>query len=199
MNSGFGSTTFLKTLVLPPQLRGRADWDEALALMGRGVVAAFQAITNRVFARLASAAYIRDAAVRTISVPRYPIETVASISLKLATEAAFTVQTEVVANTDLESGLIHLTQILGGHRDQVKAIYTGGWWWNTAEDESDAQPSGSNLVPDDVISAWAMQVQHQIEVTGLMKAQSAQAKPETAEIKLLPAVMDILKPHIRMA
>lgn len=203
MNSGFGSTHYLKSLILPPQLRERTEWDDALAALGRGVVAQFQNVCNRTFARMASAIYIRDAACLTVSLSRYPLESVTSISLRLATESLFTLQdSSVIANTDLDAGLIHLAQPLGGTRDQIKIIYTGGYWWNVSEDESDTQPDNSNTVPDDLISAWSQQVQHLVEVTQLLKAQSAQSgkdAPKTEGLKLLPGVTDILQRHIRMS
>lgn len=199
MNTGFGSLTQLKALVLPESLRAETTWDAQLTALGLGVVAMFERHCNRLFLRTAGDVYYHDAAARVLSVPRYPIETVTTVALKLALETSYTTQADIVANTDLGAGLIHLTQILGGAQDQIKVTYTGGLWWDTTEDASGTQPAGSTAVHADLIQAWAQQVQHQIEAADLLKLGSAKDKPATSGMEMLPLVKNILRPHTRFS
>lgn len=198
-NAGFGSLTLLKKLVLPETLRSKTTWDAQLTQMGLGVVAAFERHCNRLFARGTGLLYYRDAACRTVSVPTFPIESVTSIGLRLALESAYTTQADIVANVDNGAGLIYLTQVLGGSQDQLKITYAGGLWWDTTENDSGSLPAGATAVPADLISAWAAQVQHQVEASDMLKLVSVNAKPATGSLELLGLVKDMLMQHIRFS
>jgi len=198
MNAGFGSVTLLKSLVLPVSLRAQSGWDDALARLGRGVVAQFEQFTGRTFGREADAEFFCDAARKVVSLPRYPLEEVSEIALRLSLEAGYEAQTDVIANTDLKAGLVILSQPLGSIDDQIRVTYTGGFWWDTTEDSSGTLPTGAATVPDDLITAWMMQVQHAAQQTNLFTTQAIDVKKaNVAEYDLIPAVKRTLLAHIR--
>ena len=200
MNAGFGSIALLKSLVLPVTLRAETTWDEALARLGRGVVAQFEAHCSRTFQRAASTTMFCDAARRVISVPRLPLESVSEIALRLALESSYTAQADLIASTDLKAGIITLSQIPGTTQDHLRITYTGGWWWDTTEDSTGTLPTGAATVPDDMNMAWMLQVQHLAQQHNLFTTQAVETKKGTfPETDLIPAVKRTLAGYVRYA
>jgi len=199
VNSGFGSIALLKSLVLPVALRSETTWDTALARLGRGVVSQFERHCSRTFERAAGTLFFCDAARRSVNLTRTPVESVTEVALRLATENSYEVQTDAISSLDLSSGVLTLAQILGTTQDQLRITYTGGWWWDTTEDSSGSLPSGATTVPDDMIMAWMLQVQHLAQQLNLFTTQSIETgkKSTFPDTDLIPAVKRTLAGYIR--
>lgn len=204
-NAGFGPLIELKRHVLPDALRSKTTWDSQLTLIGKGVVASFERYCNRTFERAAETTYEFQGGVTGVVLPRYPLEAVTDLDLKLAGESTWDDYNDSLANWDAESGIVEFEIIMGSAQDKVRVSYTGGYWWETAETEDTSQPAGSTAIPDELKNAWAMQVQAEIEnrnLIGVMGARVDRPQDKSPSNKLrdhglLDAVTQVLNAYRR--
>ncbi len=105
---------------------------------------------------------------------------------------------------DAKSGLINFGSIQGSASTFIRATYTGGYWYDTAETENTSQPAGSTLVPYHVREAWFVQCKKVWDVidplgAGLIKGGSdAQLVGlSLAGLELVPQVKAMLTPEKR--
>jgi len=203
MNLIIGNIDQLKSVVLPENLRDHSEWDDALSDLGKGVAAALQAYCNRKFERIVDDTFERSANCTYISLPRFPIESVSLVELKVDEQQGFS---ELPDNTALtinkEAGLIEFGSIIGSWTSRVRVTYTGGFWVNYDWPAEATLPSGATEMPADLIHAWHLQVQHEIEATNLLRGVAAKrtqdkAETRTGEIKLIERVKQMLKPFVR--
>ena len=158
MSAGFDSLTDLKAYLLPSTLRGRDDWDTEIAILGKGVAAAFDRYCNRLFARRTGATMIVPADRWHVVVERYPIEQVTQVELKRDEETGWQAQEGAVEFVREDNGVVDFGSIMGRPNELLRLTYDGGYWWDESEDNSGSLPSGATALPEDLHLAWLQQV-----------------------------------------
>lgn len=192
--------TTLKGHLLPPAAVSRTDKDTPISLIGKGVAIAFERFCNRKFERATGATFKAPADCQFVCVDRYPIETLTSVTLLAASGDDSSDISADVSRTDKDAGLISFGALVpGGRDDQLVITFTGGWWIDPG---SGSAPSGSTELPDDIKTAFVMQVRAICESEGLFGTQAAgDAKDKVTvlgrEIDLLPMVKTILLQYRR--
>lgn len=202
MNAGLCSLTTLKEHLLPSPMRARTDWDTALTTLGLGVAAMMERHCARSFQRAVNAVFKASANNLTFSLDRFPVESVASVVLNAANNGGDTTITSDIERTDLAAGLIFFDSTPGTQHDQIAITFTGGYWWDTTEDESGTQPSGSTALPADLLMAFILQMKSVTEAANLFSTAavtSGKDKPATASLSLdlIPAVKQVLDAYRR--
>jgi hypothetical protein len=157
---GLGTLGQLKRFLLSAGIVAETTYDEALTFIGKGVAGAFDRYCNRTFKRGASITEDFRGGTDLLLLARYPVESIASVGLKTVGESAFTSQGDVIDTAALETGCLLLTATTGTERDQLRVTYTGGYWYDTSDDGSGSQPSGSTLLPTDIQLTWLLECQH---------------------------------------
>ena len=135
MNLGLGHLTELKAHLLNEALRSETTFDGAIAALGKGVAARFDAECNRKFARVAGATAEFSCDRDYLPLPRYPIEAIGKIELRETLTAGWVDQgavNDLVVQIMAEAGIVVLHAPLGGWRDRLRLTYTGGYWYPTA-------------------------------------------------------------------
>lgn len=203
MNAGFSSLAKLKAQLLPPAMRARTDFDGPLQQQGIGVALMMQAYCDRLFTRVTGDVCRCAANQLTLSLPRYPVEEVTSITLQ--TDVAELI-TEDIRSIDLLAGLVHFDSPPSSRStDQLVIVYSGGYWWDTSEDDSGSLPTGATPLPDDLQMAFFLQVSHVVRCAGTLGVGAAmpdatKAKPaDLGELGLVPAVQQVLNQYRRFA
>ena len=206
MNLILGNLSGLKAAVLPAALAERSDWDDAIAALGSGVAAAMQAHCNRLFARIEDDVCARAANCSYLSLPRFPLEAVMSLEVKDDETAGWVAQPlGTILTFNPASGLVEFGSTIGSWNARVRATYTGGFWADETEDNSGTLPEGASAVPADLLHAWHLQVQHEIEATNLIRGVAAKRSEDksgetaAAETKLITRVKEMLQPFVRFA
>lgn len=211
MNAGLGNLASLKNHLLVESLRARTTWDEMLETIGLTVAAQFERFTDRKFVRVAGEIEEHRADTGYIILHRYPIESISAIAQRESVNDGWSALTvnDVVVNRSDASGLVEFAGPLGTRLSRLKVTYTGGYWFDTTEDESGTQPAGSTAVPGDLKGAWLLQAQamyqhmdHTTAATGgrsTITTRDKEAALQLADLALLPAVKEILAPYRRIS
>lgn len=194
-----GNLATLKRHLLPGTWETETSLDDVLAELGKGVASGLQDRCNRIFARATAQTFDIPASTELVSVPRYPLESVATVEIKYASDAAWTTLTDVIANISPIAGLIYLYGTQGGQLDRLRVTYTGGYWYDTTEDASGTQPAGSTALPYALQQAWLLQCHHIFAAHDMMSTRSLPngSKEAVAEINLTDAVKALLTPYHR--
>ena len=207
MNAGFSSLTALKAQLLAEALRQDTSYDTQITALGLGVAGAMEKFCNRKFYRTANDTVIFTADRESFTVPRYPLESIASIHLKTTDAEGWVQQSStLIITSSATSGVVRFGANLGGETDLIKLTYTGGYYWDITEDDSGSQPSGSTALPGDILFAWILQCKKVWEVMDPvgMKIVPSKNAPQLvglslAGLELVPQVKDMLNGHIRYA
>lgn len=166
MNVGLGNLRELKAHLLAEALRADSAYDEAIAAIGKGVAALFEKFCDRKFGRVENdtETFAADRAGFVLS--RFPIESVSKLEFKSDEATGFvewTPLTDYIRSIDNASGVIYLPDQAdaGKYWSQLRFTFTGGYWFDTSEDAEspEAQPAGSNALPNDLKLAWLQQCQ----------------------------------------
>lgn len=161
MNCGLGNLFDLKRELLLASDAAGTDLDGAVQELGLGVASLFESYCNRRFARLENDQIDFDPYSYFTTVRRYPIESIASISLRESMDADFVVQDSQPQNFRRESGLVFFGTYLGGPQDTGRLVWTGGYFFEQLEpddvDYPTALPTGAEPLPLDLKLAWLKQ------------------------------------------
>lgn len=159
MNCGLGSLKTLKDYLLAEALRVDTSYDTQLTVIGRGVAAMMDRFCNRGFAYTENDSIIFTGDRPHYYLPRFPINESASITVQMryfiADDWADIGGQPISWNP--QTGLLHFGYTLGRPPLQVKVTYTGGYWFDTTEEQNDSAPAGATALPDDVRLAWLQQ------------------------------------------
>lgn len=161
MDLGLGNLVELKRHLLAAGLVTGTTYDTVVTAIGKGVAMSFDCYCNRKFARLVGDVEIFSADRTHYFLRRAPVESVSAVALQDDTVSGWQAQTvnDVIINREDASGQIIFGTVLGVEMTKVKVTYTGGFWYDTTEDATGVQPSGSTLLPQDVKLAWLLQCQ----------------------------------------
>lgn len=213
MNAGLSNLTSLKAAVFPAALRAQTQWDAALTALGRGVADSLEGFCNRLFAYTAGDTFICEGNKLSICVPRFPIVTVTALEMRQSPAGAWvslgTVD-QAAVNLIEDAGIVQLGSIAGTYFERLRVTYTGGYFYETLEPTEGgyptAVPSGSTAVPPDLLHAWHLQCQAEIEASGLLRAVSAEPKPKVGNARMVSEfrgltdrVVEMLQGFIRYA
>jgi hypothetical protein len=154
MNAGFSNLSFLKKRLLLASDTAGSAYDDAVAALGLSMAGYFESECDRKFARAAGVTYECGAEKRFAVVDRYPIESVTKLELRNTTTEGWVEQASVPVNFNRNAGVVTFTLLPATAGDVVRLTYTGGFWWDTSEDNSGTKPSGAEELPQALILAW---------------------------------------------
>jgi hypothetical protein len=156
MNAGFSNLAFLKSRLLLAADAEGTSYDDAVAALGLGVVGLFEALTDRKFERVENDIWEASATRRFSVVPRYPIEEVSKVELRTDMQSGFIEQVGLPQNFNPQAGIVYFGFAPGYDGCTVRVTYTGGFWWDTEEDNSGTMPDGATLIPQGLVQAWVL-------------------------------------------
>jgi hypothetical protein len=163
MNAGLSNLRLLKDHVLPGNLAAGNTHDDRLLATGLGVAGLFESYCNRKFLYTVDDTVTFTGDRLMYYLPRYPMVSVGAIETRDDASTGWETYgtgLTALANYDERSGMIDFGAIIGDGRTRVRVTYTGGYWWDTSEDESEAQPSGSTALPSELQMLFWMQAKH---------------------------------------
>lgn len=217
MNAGFSNRGQLKAWLLAASMQSSTEWDDQILAIGLGVAAHIEQFCDRQFARATADVFECSADRDHIVLPRYPVESIATIEQSVANdvEATWTELTSPIQSQSLDRGLIYFDGFIATYRERLRITYAGGYWWNQQESDYDppdtpteenpdlsAKPTGATAIPDNLVLAWRLQCEHlwgQRDRLGLNVAKDQKDIPADAPTvaPLLPSVQAMLYPFIR--
>ena len=203
MNAGFSSLTKLKAQLLASSLRAATQYDDLILSIGRGVAKQFEHECNRKFERQVGATDIFQGDRASFILSRYPIERITAIDLQKDVDDGWQSQDlTLIQSYNSQSGVVYLADNddAGPYWSQVRFTYTGGYWWDTSEDDSGVQPDGSALLHDDMILAWHIQCRHIWNLTdklGIAITDKPQSQDGEKKIEMLGIVKDLINDQVR--
>ncbi len=211
MNAGLGNLSLLTTTLLPDAMQPDTQWSALLQSVGQGVAAQFEKFCNRKLAYAAGDIAQFNADRKYLSLPRYPLVSVADIAQSDTADQNFQSLgpvNETVLQINFPSGLIEFGYITGPHFSRLQVTYTGGYWFETKEPTDEgyptALPAGATPLPADLLDAWLEQCLFLFKERDLL-GQRAIQKPgkesvgdyRFAEIGLTQRVQDVLTTYRR--
>lgn len=134
MNAGFSSLTALKAHLLNESLRSDTTYDAPILAIGLGMASLFDGYLNRKLGRMVGDIFVQRGGKKMMLLPRYPVEVVTQIEARVGNGDPWEVQDNLIDWYSAESGLVNFASVLGNPRWQVRATYTGGFWWPTDGD-----------------------------------------------------------------
>ena len=179
------------------------DYDTIIATVAKGAAGQVNKHCNRLFDRAVGTTEDFPGDYASVIVSRYPIETLTSVALQSAPEDAFEVIDDTF-RTVAASGIVDLGEPQGSADNRIRVTYTGGYFFET-KDTGDtgyptSVPSGSTALPDDVLLAWLLQVEHiwsQRDNLGLSITNKPGARSKVESLKLCDQAEELLRPYIR--
>jgi hypothetical protein len=204
MNAGLTNLDTLRKTLLASSLAGETKFDDRIKVIGLGMAGAFDKHCNRRLGYKENDTMQFSGDRPHYYLPRYPIVSVAAIQMKYFRTDAWTDISDQPISMNEEIGLVHFGYTLGRHPLQVKATWTGGYWFETKEPEDDgypsAAPAGATLLPDDLRSAFLLQCER-VWYAGDQLGMGLVGKPGEESgierLELAPLVKTILKGYVR--
>lgn len=157
MNLGLGNLITLKQQLLAEALRSTTKYDDVLKAIGKGVAAQFERYCNRRFGRTENATFNCSADRDHVYLDCYPVESVSLVQLKTDETTGWETQTGFITNRNDAIGYIFWGYNAAPHYGQLRFTFTGGYWFDTTEENSDTLPAGATALPDDLRLAWILQ------------------------------------------
>lgn len=172
MNAGLSNLIWLKKRLLLASDVSGSTCDDAVAAVGLGVAGMFEDEMDRKLGRVAGDAYEAPGDRTYYVLPRYPVETVTAVQVRDylgESWASYSLNYNLLP----VSGLVTFVSWPASRGGSVKITFTGGFWWDTTEDNTGTQPSGSTIVPEGLRNAWAMACKTLWDRSGLENAAKA--------------------------
>lgn len=204
MNLGLGNLTTVKNHLQSPALAVATEFDDAIALIARGVSGLFERYTGRKFSRVEDDQYTVDADRLQIWLPRVPVEVITTIEQQDDLADGFYALTlaDVIENQNLEKGWLFFVLMAGWRGSILRITYTGGYYFNVDEEVDLGCPAGQVEVPADLRLAWLMQIEHlwsQRDKLGVGLASKPGEESKLPSVELLPLVKQILDGYRRFS
>lgn len=200
LSAGWLAVDDLKARILPDAAAALDTWDTALEALGKAVARKLGRWCNRDFDREADVVETVRGGQGTLVLRRYPVEEIDTLEV-LDPDG----DSETVDSGDYQlraaSGLIRCSYVLGGDLDQIRVTYTGGYWL----DDGQTMPTGATPLPEDLTDAFVMQAQAEAEhrelfrTVGLRREQREAGEARLTDLRVIPAVAEILNPYRRLA
>ena len=197
LNAGLSTLDYLKSRILPEASREETTWDEALSKMGMAIARRMEGHCARLFDRAEDAEDEFSAWTLAVTLRRYPVETISSISLRAFTGAAEEV--DLSYNLASSSGLIEFQSVPGCRDERLLITYTGGYWL----DDGGTMPAGATPLPDDLLEIWISEIQATAEARGTFEAIGLRAQKDATKAPKINGLsedaVDALKPYRRFS
>ena len=157
MNAGLSNLATLKAHLLPGTWQSVTDYDAAIAALGLGMAGLLETFTGRKFERTVGAVEYFDGANATLQLTRLPLETLTALDIQTEKDGDWTSILTAVKKAG-KTGLVYLTGQQAEPGDAtIRATFTGGYWFDTTENNSGSLPSGATAVPAKLLAAWKLQ------------------------------------------
>ena len=156
MNAGLSNLATLKRHLLPGTMLTDTQFDATITQLGLGVAGALEKYCNRKFQRTAGDTCTFTGDRDHFYLPRSPVEAVSAVALKTSEAGGFVAQTGAIQNSDGTNGWIYFGAYLGDRYSLVRVTYTGGFWWDTTEDDTGVMPAGATAIAADLQTAWLL-------------------------------------------
>jgi hypothetical protein len=207
VNAGFSNLDTLRKHLLAGSLGAETKFDTVLKAIGLGVAGMFDKLCNRKLAYAEDAEVIFSGDRDHFVLPHYPVLSINSIESRYNDADAWEDSESALVNSDSASGLVRFYGPLGDHQLRVRVVYTGGYWFKTAEPDDEAFPGelpvGATALPEDIAAAWLLQCEQIWQTkdrlgTGLVGGDGGQfLNTRLSTLELLPIVKQMLQGHIR--
>jgi len=156
MNAGLSNLISLKRRLLLASDVAASTYDDAVKAVGLGVAGLLEATCDRKFERLTGQIHEISGNRTYVVVPRYPLESVASVQVRESAAAGWTTVDPSNYNFVGDAGLVTFLTHQTGAMGTLRVTYTGGFWWDTSEDFSMTKPTGATEIPAGLLQAWVM-------------------------------------------
>jgi hypothetical protein len=223
MDLGLGNLATVKNFVLPAAIVGDTSYDGVLAAIASGIAGRFQSYCNRRFARVVNDISRFPANRSHYYLPRYPFETVASLTLRATAQDPWSDVTSAIIQKDELIGLIDFYVILADEMSLLQCTYTGGFWYETKEPTDagyptaqpggqynpSSNPTGSFGLTDPIYGApslqeaWLIQCLHEFQSKdrllpeGLADRTKSRSDLRFEQMQLLPEVQNAIGQYRR--
>lgn len=209
MNCGLGNLASLKSELLLASDAETSTYDALLASLGQGVAAMFESYCDRRFERMENDSIEFDAQTVFVTLPRYPIESIASVEIRAGGGAEFTAADGQPWNWRRESGIVAFGGLLGGPYDTGRVTWSGGYVIEFLEPTDEGYPTqlpaGALWIPKDLQLAWVKQCKYLWDRSGMENQAKAgftekdSARFLTLEDGLIKVASQILDAYRRFA
>ncbi len=202
MNAGLGNLIGLKQHLLPAGMLTNTDYDVQVTAIGKGVASRLEGVCNRYFLRTVDDIYEFPSETAQVILPRFPVETITKIEQRDTTAGGWYELIGCILNFSQPSGWVYLGGPLGAFGSRLRITFTGGFWWDTTEDNSGVKPTGATLLPDDLKLAWMIQCAHLWQSKDRMGIGASKEPNKFSALKeydLVPEVKDLLRDYVRFA
>ncbi|HTI72900.1 MAG TPA: hypothetical protein VMF06_23205 [Candidatus Limnocylindria bacterium] len=202
MDLGLGNFKELKAFLLASSMQTPGNLDSAIAAIGSGIARHFANYCDRKFARVAGDTCECDGERYYYVVPRYPIEAVTLIETRYGLAESYVAQplTDFLLEQRNSAGLLGFTALQGVRGSMIRITYTGGYWYDTTEDNTGVQPVGSERVPDDLKLAWLLwcqEVFNKRDKLGISVSTAPGEQVVIPPLEMPPAIREKIKPYRR--
>lgn len=208
MNAGLGNLDSVKKHLLAGTLKAEPRFDALIQDIAKGVSGIMENFCDRKFARVAGDKVVLQADRSSFSLPRYPVETITLVELKLKDSDGFQAQDmTLIESTSPRAGMVYLSDKSDGgpYWGQVRFTYTGGFWFESLEPDDanypSAMPAGANALPDELRLAWLMQcreVWNKFDKLGTGIVDKPDEQTLIGKLELAPMVKQMLNSYRRL-
>jgi len=214
MNAGLTNLDTLKKHLLPGSMPAEPRFDLVIQTLGQGIAGWFDQFCNRRFGWLDDDVVVFSGDRPHYYLPRFPIAKITRVEMRYFQTDNWTEITGQPINVNYETGLIHFGYFLGRWPLQVRATWSGGYWFEDKEPEDAGYPSTAPALPDDnnipparafllppdlraafltqCELAWSLRDKLGLGLTDKPKSQS-----DLSQGHLAPMVKQILQQYIR--
>jgi len=199
-NVGLGSLTTLKRHVLASALVLETRYDTQLTAIGLGVAGQIEGYCNRKLQYTADDTITFDAARDHFYLPRAPVASVSSVETKDDETTGWVTDSGQPIQIEESSGRIWFGGVYGTRSTLVRVTYTGGYWFDTSEDDSGSNTDSATELPGGIKLAWLLQCAetwNQKDRLGVGIVSQEQTKISIAKLDLAPTVKRLLAPYVR--
>ena len=199
--------TELKGQLLAASLRSDTNYDAVITGIGLGVANLFdQLLQPDVLPDCQETGGLFGGPAALVS-RRYPVEVITGNEKKDDETDGFVASplppdgSSLIQQTQLDQGYIMFIAVQGYYFSRIRITYTGGFWFDTTEDNSGVLPNAATLLPAAVKAAWYVQCQevwNRLDRLGAQIAQNPEKQTALDKLELAPFVKQLLGPFKRM-
>jgi len=200
MNAGLSSLATLKKHLLGEAIRASTEFDDVIKDIGLGAAELCENHCNRKFAYVVGEQQIISGDREHYYLPRFPLVSVASVETRYQQNDVWTLQPDQPFQINLQSGLVEFLANISPRPGQIRITWTGGYWYDTTEDNTGVQPNSSTALPAALKLAWLTQCRAMWQAVDRLGTDLADKKADNTALnalELLPAVKSMLNAFIR--
>ena len=203
MNAGLSNLATLRRHLLAQTMLSDTTFDTVITQIGLGVAGALEKYCNRKFLRTVADTATFSADRASLILPRFPVEGTPTVEHRANASDAFTTLSDVIQQLDANSGLVQFAAPQGDYLGLLRLTFTGGYYWDTTEDDTGTLPSGATALPKELQTAWLLQCEAVWAArdklgTGLIEEGEKKSIPASLfGMEIIPLVKEMLAPFKR--